>query len=214
LKIGGSLQSYPASLTRLCRAIAGLTSDHSLIVVPGGGVFADAVRRMQKRFRLSEEPAHRMALLGMDQNAHLLAELIGPSAIISEKIDEVESQLEKGHCVVMQVFDLFSRDRSLEPSWRITSDTLACHVAGRVHAMGLVLLKAVDGLSEPRDSRSIIPRIPADKLVSMDIMGVDEALPACLKTYGLIAYVISGRWPSRLRGVLSGAPTKGTIITP
>ena len=45
LKVGGSL-SRGDSLPTLCRRLAKLGRWHRLLVVPGGGPFADTVRRL------------------------------------------------------------------------------------------------------------------------------------------------------------------------
>ena len=54
-------------------AIAAAAVERRLLVVGGGGPFADTVRRIDLRFRLPDETAHWMAVLAMDQYAHLLA---------------------------------------------------------------------------------------------------------------------------------------------
>jgi aspartokinase-like uncharacterized kinase len=208
------MQTHPASLHRLCHVISKLSNDYQIIVIPGGGVFADTVERMQKKFQFSDLSAHRMALLGMNQYGHMLAELMGSSAIISDRIDQVGMLLKKGSCVIMQVYDRFSHDESVEASWKVTSDTLACLIAGEVQAMGLVLLKDVDGLYDPGNPRSIISRVSTAGLVKRRIRGVDEAFPNCIKKNGLTAHVMNGRWPSRLEKILKGKAARGTTITP
>ena len=54
LKIGGSL-SRGGGLERLCREISRLGERHHLLVVPGGGGFADQVREAYRRFTLDED---------------------------------------------------------------------------------------------------------------------------------------------------------------
>src|SRR5262249_34381680 len=46
-----------------------------VVVVPGGGPFADAVRTAQARMGFDDRAAHRMALLAMDQYCYALANL-------------------------------------------------------------------------------------------------------------------------------------------
>ena len=75
VKVGGSLGARPRTLRRLMSTLAVLARRHPLVVVPGGGPFADQVRRADRRFGLGDSPAHWMAILAMDQYAHLLASL-------------------------------------------------------------------------------------------------------------------------------------------
>ena len=44
VKVGGSLALFPEKLRNLCAKISEISKEHKLIVVPGGGEFADVVR--------------------------------------------------------------------------------------------------------------------------------------------------------------------------
>ncbi len=50
VKIGGSLMAYPEKLKTLCTMLSEFSRNHSLIVVPGGGEFADVTRRLDEKF--------------------------------------------------------------------------------------------------------------------------------------------------------------------
>jgi 5-(aminomethyl)-3-furanmethanol phosphate kinase len=123
VKVGGGVGDD--ALPGLCAALGELGRRHPLLVVPGGARFADAVRDADRRFGLSAEAAHRMAILGMEQFGWLLSELIP-------------------HTRVLLPAGLPLDD--LPASWQVTSDSIAAWVADRVGAERLVLLKAVDGL--------------------------------------------------------------------
>src|SRR3974377_2518775 len=75
VKVGGSL-TRGAGRQKLCRQLAGLGCHHRLLVVPGGGPFADTVRDYDKCYGLSNAAAHWMAILAMDQYGYLLVDLI------------------------------------------------------------------------------------------------------------------------------------------
>ena len=76
LKVGGSLALYPEKLKALCTELSLSSKKHRLIVVPGGGEFADVARSLDKRFSLSCSASHKMAILGMDQYGYLLSDLM------------------------------------------------------------------------------------------------------------------------------------------
>jgi aspartokinase-like uncharacterized kinase len=122
VKVGGGVGDD--ALPSLCAAIGELGRRHELLVVPGGARFADAVRDADRRFGLSAEAAHRMAILGMEQFGWLLSELIPQTRVL----------LPAG----LPLDDL-------PVSWQVTSDSIAAWVAHRTGAGRLVLLKAVDG---------------------------------------------------------------------
>src|SRR5262245_55260718 len=64
VKLGGSTASG-ALMNIWISALAGSTLP--LVIVPGGGPFADHVREAQARMGFSDGAAHAMAILAMDQ---------------------------------------------------------------------------------------------------------------------------------------------------
>jgi 5-(aminomethyl)-3-furanmethanol phosphate kinase len=129
VKVGGGIGDD--ALPGVCAALG---RRGSLLVVPGGGRFADAVREADRRFGLSDETAHRMAILGMEQFGHLLGDLI-PGAELCSKLDSIT-----GRPSVLLPAGL---PLDLPASWDVTSDSIAAWVARKVGAGRLVLVKAV-----------------------------------------------------------------------
>ena len=72
VKVGGGLLASPGHLDAVLAELADAASTRRLLVIPGGGPFADAVREVDRRLTLSDDAAHWMAVLAMDQYAHLL----------------------------------------------------------------------------------------------------------------------------------------------
>ena len=69
IKVGGSL----AETGRLPSAIALIESARvPVIVVPGGGPFADNVRALQPTLKFDDATAHRLAMLSMHQMAEMI----------------------------------------------------------------------------------------------------------------------------------------------
>src|SRR5271169_3606868 len=64
VKLGGSY-AFSSDLPGWLQAIADSAGD--IVLVPGGGPFADAVRTAQPKMGFDDDAAHHMALLGMDQ---------------------------------------------------------------------------------------------------------------------------------------------------
>ena len=74
-----------ASARPLMRALLALAEEgYSFLVVPGGGVMADLVREIYSRGDLSQEAAHWMAVLAMEQYAYFLAD--GSGAALTREI--------------------------------------------------------------------------------------------------------------------------------
>ncbi|MEA1908566.1 MAG: amino acid kinase, partial [Euryarchaeota archaeon] len=73
IKIGGSLIGNARNLIHILNDYA-LTEDERILIVPGGGIFADTVRTASEAYDISDEAAHWMAILAMDQYAHYLTD--------------------------------------------------------------------------------------------------------------------------------------------
>ena len=140
IKVGGGLSATPGALEAVCAALGAAGRRHRLLVVPGGGPFADAVREFDRRQPLSPDAAHWMAILAMDQYAHVLTDRI-PGAVMVEEAGAVNGVLgEAGIAVLLPSRWLRAAD-VLPHSWDVTSDSIAAFVAGALDAARLVLLK-------------------------------------------------------------------------
>jgi aspartokinase-like uncharacterized kinase len=148
IKVGGGLTAFPGALDRVCRELAGLAVQYRILVLPGGGPFADAVRAFQRQDTLSMEAAHWMAILAMDQYAQVLAERI-PGAELVDEPGAVLGALEQEVVVVLAPYRWMRAADVLPHSWNATSDSVAAFVAGAFDATHLVLIKPVDS-ADPR----------------------------------------------------------------
>ncbi|MDL5501700.1 MAG: amino acid kinase, partial [Candidatus Methanoperedens sp.] len=81
LKLGGSLIH---SAKRIIEDLTGYTSStgETILIVPGGSIFADTVRKVNP----SQEAAHWMAILAMEQYGYYLADGTGAGLIDNLKI--------------------------------------------------------------------------------------------------------------------------------
>ncbi|MEA2723831.1 MAG: 5-(aminomethyl)-3-furanmethanol phosphate kinase [Gemmatimonadales bacterium] len=150
IKIGGGLAAVPGALDRVCGAVSAAACDQRILVVPGGGAFADTVREFDRAMGLSSDAAHWMAILAMDQYAHVLAERIPGAALIEEPGALLQALPSSGVAVLAPYRWMRSAD-VLPHSWEVTSDSIAAFVAGALDAARLILIKPATGLSDPVD---------------------------------------------------------------
>jgi aspartokinase-like uncharacterized kinase len=140
LKVGGGLSAVAGALDQVCSRLAQLSRHHRLLIVPGGGPFADAVRRFQTEQELSGDAAHWTAILAMDQYAHVLADRIEGATLVEEP-GEIRGVLEGGKLPVLAPSRWMRSADVLPHSWEATSDSIAAFVAGALDADRLVLIK-------------------------------------------------------------------------
>jgi aspartokinase-like uncharacterized kinase len=142
VKIGGALLAKPAAYTRVTAALARVRRDGSVLVVPGGGPFADAVRAVDRQFAIGDDAAHWAAILGMDQYAHVLAATI-PGAALVESPDD--SQWPVDRLPVIAPSRWLRATDALPHSWDVTADSIAAWIARAIGARRLILVKLDDG---------------------------------------------------------------------
>ena len=205
VKVGGSLLES-GSLPSLLTTLGELARTHRLVVVPGGGRFADAVRRACSLHDPGASAAHWMAILAMDQHAHLIAGLL-PTARLTTGPEEIERVLAKGLLPVLSPFRWLQVVDPLPHGWHVTSDSIAAWVAARLCAHRLVLLKSLEGV--PSASGDVLAEA---HLRSPALAGiVDEYFERAVEP-GLECWVLSGREPHRLCELLSDGRTRGTRL--
>lgn len=139
IKIGGSLLGSP-ELERWLALFAKFSDGH-IIIVPGGGVFADAVREAQKLSKISDACAHRLAVLAMDQFGLLLANM-NPDLALARSEMEIDERTWQHRGIVWLPSQMVLADDSIAKSWDITSDSIAAWLAAKVNAQQLVLVKS------------------------------------------------------------------------
>ena len=179
LKLGGSLAASATLQSWLRTALA--CGRGRLVIVPGGGPFADEVRRLQRRMRLSDEVSHRMAILAMQQFG-LAIESLAPGLEGADSRAAIERVLRRRRVAVWLPSRMLDRASDIRPGWDVTSDSLAAWLAERLRAQLLVVVKSCRIDSED-------PRELARRRV------VDEAFPRVVARCGArVAIVGRSSW--------------------
>ncbi len=141
VKLGGSHATHAALRPWLC-AIAAAAG--AVVLVPGGGPFADAVRALQPRLGFDDRTAHAMALLAMAQFAQFLIGL-APALAPADGPAAIAAALAAGRVPVWLPPPGLGAAEGIAPSWEVTSDSLALWLAGELAAPALLLVKARRG---------------------------------------------------------------------
>lgn len=137
VKVGGSYAHYPG-LADLVSALA--QGGGRAVIVPGGGPFADCVRREQPRIGFDDRAAHRMALYAMAAYGAALASF-SRHLVPAGSTEAVRAALDAGSVPVWLPLELTQGRSGIPESWEMTSDSLAAWLAGRVAAERLIFLK-------------------------------------------------------------------------
>jgi aspartokinase-like uncharacterized kinase len=174
VKLGGS-HAFSMHLRDWIDAIAVCAG--RVIVVPGGGPFADAVREAQRKIGLDDRAAHHMALLAMDQYGCALASL-GERLAPAASAAAIRRIVLDGGVPVWSATRMVLSARDIPWSWSVTSDSLAAWLAGRIGAKRVLLVKHVEPSAD---------LLRAEDVVARGI--VDPAFPRFLGASGAEAFI-------------------------
>jgi len=179
VKVGGGLLSRAGAFELVTEALTAFTRSRRVVIVPGGGPFADAVRQMFKRIKIGEDAAHWMAVLSMDQYAYALAARIGGAVIVHEEAD-IAATIAAGRLPVLAPYRWLEAADPLPHSWEVTSDSIAAWVAGALGARRLVLIKPARGETKKLVDPLFLRTLPAGVehlIITADDLGqLDVAL--------------------------------------
>jgi len=202
LKLGGSLLEEGWDIIRVLRDYAE-TKHRRIIIIPGGGPFAEVVRKCPDT--LSEDAAHWMAVLAMDQYGLFLAN--GELPVV-ESLTEIDGA---GQFCILLPYQILKAYDYLPHTWDVTSDTIAAFIAKELGETTFIKLTDVDGLLDEKGH--LIAAMRAEELVDKGTWGcVDAALPDFLIYHEMSCFIINGKFPNRAIDVIEGKETPGTKL--
>ncbi len=203
VKLGGSLINSAPDIVNCLLEYANSAKGRNvpILIVPGGGIFADSIRSVVKQYDIGEVAAHWMACLAMEQYGYYLIDKTGARGINS--INDLQSGIS-----ILLPYRLLKETDELAHSWDVTSDTIAAWVANMVDAR-LVKVTDVDGVLL---DNTLVQEIGATDLLDMGTTCVDTGLPEFIRANGIDCVVVNGHYPERVIAAVEGEAVIGTYI--
>lgn len=190
VKLGGSY-AFSRHLPAWLDALAGCAG--RVVVVPGGGPFADAVRQAQAKMGFDDRAAHRMGLMAMNQFGCALASL-GRGYVIAASAGAIIAAARARQVPVWSPLPMALKAADLPASWDVTSDSLAAWLTVRLAATRVLFVKQVT----PRASS-------LDALIAAGIL--DRFLPRLLGASAAQAYIVGpGDHAAAAAAIAAGRP--------
>ena len=138
LKIGGSwITSH--LLVDLLKLLKKQAKKENILIVVGGGCFADSVRHVYKNKKMSEKTGNFIALKSTELFAYLLKEIDTDIDLI-EGFDSFRS---KGNLKVWLPSKVLKKESSFISNWESTSDSVAAWLYNKINAKGLLFIKSL-----------------------------------------------------------------------
>ncbi|MDA9690205.1 hypothetical protein N9V13_07350 [Betaproteobacteria bacterium] len=173
IKLGGSLLN-----SGFMKIWIKFITDHlkgRAIIVPGGGLFADHIRSVQKNYKLEDDIAHDMALYSMSQMGLLISSIERTSLHFCNTKNEIGRVLEENKVPIIGTVDfLKKRIGSPNKNWSITSDSIALLISEELQLNNLIIVKS--RLCSFIDSKIALNQTEVNKLVSLGILDASFSL--------------------------------------
>ena len=140
VKVGGRVLADVGAFDVVLATLSDAAGSCRLLVVPGGGPFADAVRGVDRQIGLSDTAAHWMAIVAMDQYAEVIAERLVRASLVEDP-REIGTAICRGGVPILRPSRWLRAADPLPHSWDVTSDSIAAWIAGQLGARQLILVK-------------------------------------------------------------------------
>lgn len=185
VKLGGSLLDLPDVFDRFDRWCDREAISRGVLIV-GGGAAADAVRAFDRVHDVGEVKGHELAVEAMRFNTLMVAARLARCRLV-ECAAECDDAWGMGEIAVVEPVRWLDGDDSVPRRWTFTSDSIAAHVATRLSADRLTLLKSTLPEKECGVSCAVgLGIVDEDFEVASAAVGRiellnlrDDAMPAC-----------------------------------
>jgi len=198
VKLGGSLLGQPELKDWL--ALLARQSDGRIVIVPGGGVFADTVRTAQPVAGYDDATAHQMALLAMEQYG-LVMRALQPELVTASSELEIAERSWQHRAIIWMPSHMVLADETIPKNWEVTSDSLAAWLACKLGADRLVLVKHVECLEQPLP----IARLVDEGVLDTAFTRFAAALPCPVK-------VMEKSGSAKFAAMLAGGPKPARAV--
>lgn len=197
VKLGGSLLDLPDLAARWSAYRDDELAGQRCVLIVGGGRAADMVRWFDQHAGFDETTAHWLAVRAMQLNAHIMAAALRDAVLVADPA-ACEAAWQAGRLAVVDPLVWLQHEAAagvhIPHRWQFTSDSIAAHVAQRLGAAKLTLLK---------------PALPASETCTlteaMEAGLVDDCFPEAARGLPQVA-LVNLRQPGRPRCRLRAAP--------
>lgn len=206
-KIGGKILENTENLESTIAQLTKLYEENILqriILIPGGGSYANFIRKVDAELKLGDDLAHWMAIYSMNYNGIELNRKYPELELIEDLKAFQDSK--KIFCVFLP-YNYLRKNDNLPHNWEVTSDSIALHIAVQLHLNKCFLIKDIDGIYNIKSEmiKHITPSQykelkSSNKLAQKDInqsypkksTPIDSYLLTLVEQYGVSCCLING----------------------
>jgi len=212
-KIGGKILENPNNIRSTFSQLTQLYDKkilQKIVIIPGGGSFANFVRKIDEELELGADLAHWMAIYSMNCNGQALIKNY-PYLETIEGLKEFQDAKQM-FCVLLP-YNFLRKDDILPHSWDVTSDSIALYIANKLKLNHCFFIKNIDGIfniekelikslstfeyNELKDSNQL-GKINKNYGILKKSKPIDSYLLKLIEKYKTPCYILDGR-PSNQR---------------
>jgi hypothetical protein len=208
-KIGGKILENSKNIESTISQLTQLYEENILqkiILITGGGSYANFIRKIDEELKLGDDLAHWMAVYSMNYNGIELNRKY-PELECIEEFEKFQDAKKK-FCIFLPYNYLRNND-TLPHSWDVTSDSIALYVANELYLNQCFLIKDIEGIYDI--NKELIKKISTLQYnelkegKNLAIIGVDHSnfkkskpidsyLLTLIDQSGIPCYLLNGRY--------------------
>ena len=146
-KIGGKIIEHPEQLRSTLNQFKILLFEKkkfdNVILIPGGGSYANFVRVLDNKLKIGDTLSHWMAIYSMNWNGIAISDLYEEINCITD-INELKKT--KARISIFLPFDFLYKTDKLPHNWSVTSDSITIYIAYILNLKKCFLIKNIDGI--------------------------------------------------------------------
>ncbi len=139
LKIGGSWISNP-ELIKLLQLLKEIKSDENFILILGGGIFADSVRKVYSDVNMTEKTGNFLALKSTEIFSHMINQMCDYTCLVSN-LNDLKRKTQK--IKIWMPSKTLKDEISFIKNWQSTSDSVAAWLYNKMKSKGLIFIKSL-----------------------------------------------------------------------
>jgi aspartokinase-like uncharacterized kinase len=177
-----------------------------IIIIPGGGSFANFIRKIYNELKFTDELAHWMSIISMNYNGIELSKEF-PKLEIFEDYDKLK-KIRKTFSIFLPYQFLKENDK-LPHNWQVTSDSIALFLAKKFGLNECFLIKDVDGIlnekkqvikeisvaefRKSKESSKLLEVKRADDELKSQSRPIDPYLVTLIEKWKISCVILSGK---------------------
>ncbi len=146
VKIGGKILENKENLESTIAQFKHICENNivqKIIIIPGGGTYANFVRKIDEKISIGDELSHWMAIFAMNCNGIELSQKYNDIKFF-DNLGELKKSNER--IAIFLPYDFINQRDELPHIWDVTSDSITVYIAHHLGLKDCFLIKDIDGV--------------------------------------------------------------------